>query len=180
MHVASKQYAILKSQFDGAAARVHTDAALNSRFLCAFIASILRTEVVLACQQLKLATNRMFLKLNQAKIVMQPNHQYRFIHNLSDKNKSLLKRFGINPEHFDAFADELNLKAGGKLGSQFHKIPGQSVKPAAVHNAEDAPTQEQPKCCRGRPKGSKNKKTITRMAGEQAAPSTEKRKLRAP
>ena len=106
--ISEKQYSILKSQLNGDTTRSHTDQGIKSRLAVCFIASIIRTEIELACKALDLDTNVMIRKLDRAYFAYMPNGTYQAVYNFGKSLKELLGRFGIQEAHFGKFAEEFN------------------------------------------------------------------------
>ena len=79
--ISEKQYSILKSQLNGDTTRSHTDQGIKSRLAVCFIASIIRTEIELACKALDLDTNVMIRKLDRAYFAYMPNGTYQAVYN---------------------------------------------------------------------------------------------------
>ena len=192
--VSEKQFCQLKSQLDGSATRVHSDAAIEARFAVAFIASILRTEICLACEEHKLDTNEMLRQADSSYLLRMPNGLYEEIHSVPRKCLTLFKAFGLSVEHFSKFADEVNDLGEAPEYAQVRKLPdfaprrrgrpkGSKNKATLEREARDAANgisvEPVPKRKPGRPKGSKNKSTLEREAAEAAqptAPEVSKRK----
>ena len=146
--VSEKQFRQLKSELDGATTRVHSDQSICSRLATCFIASIIRTELELKCEQLGFDTNEMIRRMDSAYLLRMPNGSYEEIHNLSNKYKMLFESFGITMGHFAKFAEEINTHETSTVYSQVRKMPSVEIRRP------------------GRPKGSKNKKTLLREAWE--------------
>ena len=72
------QFSLLKSQLNGDVIRVHSDAALESRFLCFFISAVLRTEIMLSCQSHQLDINDVLSKANSLRMVLILRFQVEF------------------------------------------------------------------------------------------------------
>ena len=161
-----KQYAILKSQLNGGVIRVHRDNAMLGRFFVAFIASILRTEIMLACQEMKYDINEVLRKVNRARIMLMPNGKYQSIFDHPQKIEKLFKYFGVSRENFLNFAEELNLKSDNIQSSQYHMLSSPS---------DSSQVGSTPKRKPGRPKGSKNKATLEREKIEAQNPPAPKR-----
>ena len=139
----------LKSQLNGGVIRVHSDSVMLGRFFTAFIARILRTEIMLACQEMRYDTNEILRKVNRARrarIVLMPNGKYQSIFDHPQKIQNLFKYFGVSHESFISFAEELNLKGDKIQSSQYHILssPIDASQPGAT-----------PRRKPGRPKGSK-------------------------
>ena len=163
-NTSEKQFSTLKSQLGFDVTRSHSDAGIYSRFAVAFVAAILRTEIEIACKELKLDTNSMIRKTNRACCRYMPGDHYDAIMNLSTELKALLGRFDIQEAHLGKFAEELTLQMSATILSQVRTIPELEKKrrksgagPSKTPKDPDAPKRKP-----GRPKGSKNKKTLER------------------
>lgn len=187
--VSEKQFSQLKTQLDDGVTRVHSDSAIEARFAEAFIASILRTEIHLACEAMDLDTNEMIRKIDDAHLMRMPNGLYEEIRSLPRRCRDLLKAFGLSEDHFKKFADEINETAATPVYQQVRQIPdvkrrgpgrpkgSKNKKTLEREAAEKAnPHEEVPKRGRGRPKGSKNKATLEREAAQSGLPEPPKRK----
>ena len=163
------QFSLLKSQLNGGVIRVHSDESAKARFLVSFVASVLRTELMLTCKKHHLDLNEVMQKANTARMVLMPDHLYHSVNGCSKKVKTVLGEYGITEEHFDVFVNEVNTLNASGLGSQFKKMPGQTDPQENCVKTE--PDSQKPKRRPGRPKGSKNKKTLEReaLAAQQLA-----------
>lgn len=161
-NTSEKQFATLKSQLGCSTTRSHSDVGILSRFAVAFVASILRTEIELACKELDLETSMMIRKTNRAYCRYMPGNRYDAIMNLPSDLKALLRRFGIHEAHFHKFADELTLQMSSSILSPVRTIPSleQTKKSPGRPRTRPPKDPDQPKGKPGRPKGSKNKKTL--------------------
>lgn len=149
--VSEKQFSILKSQLNGNTTRVHAEASIESRLCTAFIASLLRTTVQLACETLDLDINVMLRKADGAYLRYMPGDRYEAIHNLSTDFKKLLGQFEVAEGHLDHFAAEIEGRRNNAIQSETRILPELDVKRGP-----------------GRPKGSRNKKTLEREAQKAA------------
>ena len=193
--VSEKQFSILKSQLNGNTTRVHAEASIESRLCTAFIASLLRTTVQLACETLDLDINVMLRKADGAYLRYMPGDRYEAIHNLSTDFKKLLGQFEVAEGHLDHFAAEIEGRRNNAIQSETRILPELDVKrgpgrPKGSRNkktlereaqkaADGIQSEDQPKRRPGRPKGSKNKATLEREAQQAAgaqAPQEEKPK----
>lgn len=147
--VSEKQFSILKSQIDGGVTRVHEDPSIEARLCMGFISSILRTEIEHACEELHLDTNVMIGRADDAYLLFMPNDRYEAIHNLSNRFKKLLEKFDVLESHFDLLAEEVMARKTSPIQSEMHTLP-----------------KVEPRRKRGRPVGSKSRKTLEREAEE--------------
>ena len=184
-----KQYSILKSQLGYDTTRSHTDQAIEVRLAVAFIASIIRTEIMNACKERDLDTNEMIRKTDRAYMLRLNGGNYEFVENLPADLLQLLACFGFRSEHLRKLADEVNGQETKPVYDQERKIPSVEPKRAGRRKgSKNKATLEQeaklaaagvvPPVKRkpGRPQGSKNKSTLEREAREATMPPTVKRK----
>lgn len=169
MRMASEtQYRILKSQEGFDTTRVHTDAAMMSKYAVCFASSILRYTIMTACRKNGLDTNDMIQKMDRITLLLLDNQEYRFVRDMSLKARKLFEEFSMNMDSFDAIARDYNRRRTQPINSQVHTFP-EAVNPE--------------KRRRGRQPGSKNRKTIEREAaiaeakakGEYVEPSKRKK-----
>lgn len=165
------QYAILKSQLGYDVTRSHTTEGILNRYAAAFIASIIRAEIMHACQKGKMQTSRMLRELDGIKLLLSQNGDYYAIHDESSRSKELLSQYNIIPADFDFIAADVNDRKNSSVVSQIRKKPaheepkkprkrGPKPKEKSEETKKPASSGRGP----GRPKGSKNKKTIEREA----------------
>ena len=168
-----KQFSMVKSQLGYDVARVHSDQSIRNKLAACFIASILRTELMQACSRLDLNTNCMICRLNDLSLIRSPENIYFFPDKIQENLKGLLKEFGVLPNHFHKLAEEFNRQLSNTVYSQTRKLP--SLEPEISQGKGRPKTKkpeepDKPKRRPGRPKGSKNRKTLEREALQAAAP----------
>lgn len=150
LRIASEtQYRTLKSQEGFDTTRVHTDAAMMSKYAICFASSILRHTIMTVCQQNGLDTNDMIQKMDRITLLMLDNQDYRFIRDMSIKARTLFKAFSMNLDSFDVIARDFTKRKKQPINSQVHKLP-ETGKPKERK--------------RGRQPGSKNKATLAKEA----------------
>lgn len=179
--VSEKQYMIMKSQLGYDTTRVHTTEGIESKFAVCFIASIIRSEICRSCKKLGYDSNRMIREIDRVVLVLMTDGLYASVNNLSTRQKDLLSEYGVLPEHFKAFADDVNRRRLNPINSQAHQLPN---KGEAAPKRRGRPPKKKldeeliltPKRGPGRPKGSKNKKTLEREAKQQTTEQLPKRK----
>ena len=179
--VSEKQYMIMKSQLGYDTTRVHTTEGIENKFAVCFIASIIRSEICRSCRKLGYDSNRMIREIDRVVLVLMTDGLYASVNNLSTRQKNLLSEYGVLPEHFKFFADNVNRRRLNPINSQIHLLPSQGEPtprrrgrpPKRKLDEELIPT---PKRGPGRPKGSKNKKTLEKEAGQQTTEQLPKRK----
>ena len=180
--VSEKQYMIMKSQLGFDTTRTHSTEGIEARFAACFTAAILRSVIKGACRKNGLDTNQMLREMDRVSLVLLPDGLYSYVNNLSVRQRTLLEACGIQPSCFKAFADDVNRRRKNPINSQIHRLPesGQDVKKKRGRppkkKLEDEPVKIKRKP--GRPKGSKNKKTLEKeaLALQQSIPQPEKRK----
>ena len=180
--VSEKQYMIMKSQLGYDTTRVHTTEGIESKFAVCFLASIIRSEVCSACKKLGYDSNRMIREIDRISLVLMTDGLYASVNNLSNRQKDLLAEFGIQPEHFKDFANDVNRRRVNPINSQVHQLPehDKSANKRRGRPPKKKLTEEisipVPKRKPGRPKGSKNKKTLEREAMQQTGQQQKKRR----
>jgi len=178
-----KQYMFMKTQLGGSVTRVHSTEAILGKFAACFAASILRHEILHACQERKLVPNKMLLEMDRIILLLNRNDLYSVVHDESSRQKMLLAAFDIRPEDLDTIAGEFNGREGNPLHGQVRTKPecGATERHAgrpkgSGSKGKVAPADgEKPKRGRGRPKGSLNRKTIERLKNQPENPTSPKR-----
>ncbi|MCD8338987.1 MAG: hypothetical protein LUC43_02125, partial [Burkholderiales bacterium] len=173
-----KGFSFLKPQLGYDSARVHSDESVKGKFAVGFVSTILRTYFEAACKKFGLATNFAIRELNSIVLHMGRDNLYEAIHNASGKTLQLLKSFGVRPATLEALAVEVN--SGARLKDEQRKMPVE-LAALVVREGPGRPRKiktepEPPKRPRGRPKGSKNKKTLEKEALMASLPPVIKRK----
>ena len=143
------QYRILKSQEGFDTTRVHTDAAMMSKYAICFASSILRHSIMKACLQNGLDTNDMIQKMDRITLLLLDSQNYRFIRDMSLNARKLFAAFSMSMDSFDEIARDYTRRKTQPINSQVHKLPVAGV-----------PEKRK----RGRQPGSKNKATLAREA----------------
>lgn len=175
--VSEKQFSIFKSQLGDDVTRVHDDARIQAKLAVSFMAAILRTEFELTCRSMGLETNKMLREVDRCVITLMPNDQYIAVHDYTDRVKRLFDLFGLGDEHLDYYAQEANRRQN-PIHSQKREMPPfrqERKKPGPKPKKPTSETEERPKRGPGRPKGSKNKKTLEREAAQAQQPQPPKR-----
>ena len=165
----------MKSQMGFDTTRVHSDNSIESRFAVCFIAAVLRSELMRNCRALGFDINRMIREMNRITFVLMLNNTYKSISNHTARQKQLLKELGIIETDFPVFVADVNARLSSPISSQIHRLAedpkrNQRKKPGPV--PKKAVEEVKPKRGPGRPKGSKNKKTLEREAAETALAKT--------
>ena len=171
--VSEKQYMIMKSQLGFHTTRVHsTDSILNKMFSC-FISTIIRSEIEIAAKKVDCTASEIISSFNRVHCVKLINDEYILVDSFTDKQKEFLKQLGIDKEYFDAILCFINNRNKSKDSNIVNPFPekwaetNSSVYELQTQNnspAEDQGRSTKVKKSAGRPKGSKNKKTLEREA----------------
>lgn len=143
------EFSILKSQEGLDVARVHSTPSIRSKLAVGFLASLLRFEVRSACKSLGLDTNRMIRKVDRIHLMLSGSGVYTPVRKYTNDQLALLAAVGIEAEDFVGIACDYNQRLLNPIHSQKHRLPER--KPVARRG-------------RGRPKGSRNRKTVEREA----------------
>ncbi len=155
------QYMIMKSQLGNNVMRVHSSPSIEGKMMACFVSSIIRSYFMNACKKNDLITNKMIVEIDRIHLYLDSTGIYRFIHDESKRQKLILESFGINNEVLDAITGEINGRMKSTVFSQERKIPEIEMK-AKPGRKKKIKEENKEKRMRGRPKGSKNKKTIER------------------
>ena len=159
--------------------RGHSDASVEARIAVSFIASALRAQFVLACASAKSETNLMLGKLKRVAVVNGINGGFYSQFSGEKQVKSLFNALGITNSDLSDLATQMNQisdrinisefrtlcsfdKDGILSQSDRHHLSmqGETIEPSCIVAKEfdTIPVKRKP----GRPKGSKNKKTLER------------------
>lgn len=172
------QYMIMKTQLGFDVSRVHSDESLLGKFAVCFVSAILRHQIMKASRILEFDTNRMIREIDRISLVLMPDGSYSEINNLSIRQGRLLSFFNVPTNKLDSFATAVNRRFMNPINSQIHLLPDVSEASTKKRRGrppkhKDEPEAVMPKRKPGRPRGSKNKKTLER---EAHAVDTPKRK----
>ena len=174
--------------------RGHSDAGVEARIAVSFIASAMRAQFGLACASAKSETNLMLGKLKSVVVVNSINDGFHSQFSGEKQVKALFNVLGITNSDLSDLATQMNLisdrinisefrtlcsfdKDGILSQSDRHHLSmqGQTIEPSCIFAKEfdTIPVKRNP----GRPKGSKNKRTLERERheGRQAVKPPAKR-----
>lgn len=148
-----KQYSLMKTQLGNSVFRAHNMHRTAVREVIAFVASIIRHELMAKCREAKppIDTNTAIKELNQINMNLIGENCYRVIHNQCKRQKAIMHILGITLEDLDHIA-----------AYETNRLNHRTVHPVQsllMHN-ELALDNETRKRSPGRPKGSKNKPKI--------------------
>lgn len=180
--VSEKQYMIMKSQLGYDVTRVHSTEGIEGKFALCFIASIIRSEICRACKKLGYDTNQMLREIDRVVLVLMTDGLYASVNNMSKRQKELFGEFSIQPQYFKTFADDVNRRRLNPINSQIHQLPNEKQlipkrrgRPPKKKLSDELSVSA-PKRKPGRPKGSKNRKTLEKESLQQTLPQPAKRK----
>ena len=131
---------------------------------------------------LSLDINQMIREIDRVVLVLMTDGLYDSVNNLSIRQNDLLAAFGIQSPFFKSFADDVNHRRINPINSQVHRLPDsdQTAKKKQGRPPKKKLTVEislpVPKRKPGRPKGSKNRKTLEREVLQQQEHQPVKRK----
>ena len=151
-------YCIIKSQQGCHTTRVHSDEGIETKFAICFIGNIIRHEIMLACKSLQLDTNVMIRRLDRIYLRRGISNAYYDVKMITTDQEKLLGLFNIEPGDFEQFAKDVNKRRNTKISN--------NVYPAINHEKTGAKVVSTGK--RGRPRGSKNKRTLEKEAAIEA------------
>lgn len=160
---------IMKSQLGFDTTRVHNDQRIESKYTVCFIASIIRTELMNACQRIAEDTNETIARLNRINLVLMVDGVYRTVNDISHKQQAIIEELGMNTAYFKCIAEDVNCRLNNPIHSQ---IPASwwiwsSAKEQKNSKKSEKPSEEKLKKSPERPKDSKNKNTLTEKQTEQ-------------
>ncbi len=181
--VSEKQFSVFKSQLGNDVTRVHSDESIEAKLACGFIASIIRTEIAIACKALKFDTNKIIREADFSRVVLVDDEHYRDVHDHTTRLCAVFKYLGLEEEYLDCFSQEVNNR-NSDVHSHERVMPPFTTSDAQVgrprkddtdedkgdkDKKDDKKAKDEPKRGPGRPKGSKNKKTLEKERKIQEA-----------
>mgnify|MGYP002621506078 CR=1 FL=1 len=137
-------YSLIKSQEGFHTTRVHTSTRILNKFAIAFVTSIIRTEIELACKHLTFDTNLMIRRLEHVHLFLAPGNEYMFSRSLRADLASLLRQFGVLDQHLEALASEVNFRMDTSYSNRYRGIPQIKQNKAANKNAPSVERTEGP------------------------------------
>jgi hypothetical protein len=186
-----EQFSMVKSQLGYDKTGTHYTEGIKAKLSLAFISAIIRNELLKACRESGLSTNRMTNELNQICMHLNGKDEYFVCHTENQRQILLMKECGVLPRDLDRIAEAENKRLASAEPDPYHRYPEHPEdnvasrrgpgRPAGSKNRIKKKTTEiipEEKKKRGRPPGSKNKKTIEMET--QMAEMSVKRKPRRP
>lgn len=187
-----KQFMILKNQLGFHTTRVHSDKSIESKFAAAFVAAIIRSQMLNLCKRLGFDVNKMILETDRCRIFKTTSDTYDFTNDMLSSTSSFLAGLGLSQRHFEAVALDISNRAADqhfesmtrtllpleetKLNPQNEEEPvsgndnepkqeSQAAAAEDVAVADEAPPKAEPvRRGPGRPRGSLNQKTLEKQA----------------
>jgi len=169
-----EQFSMVKSQLGYDTTGTHYTEGIKAKLTLAFISAVIRNELVKACRESGLSTNRMTNELNQICMHLNGKDEYFVCHTENQRQTLLMKSCGVHPGDLDRIAEAENKRLSSAEPDPFHRYPahaeGKEISkkgPGRPKGSKNLITkkvvetvQPEEKRKRGRPQGSKNKKTI--------------------
>ena len=168
-----EQFSMVKSQLGYDTTGTHYTEGIKAKLTLAFIAAVIRNELVKACCESRLSTNRMTNELNHICMHMNGKDEYFVSHTENQRQIQLMNACGVLPRDLDRIAEDENKRLSSAEPDPFHRYPVHtegteisrkgSGRPKGSKNRitkKAVETIPEVKRRRGRPTGSKNNKTI--------------------
>ena len=187
-----KQYMISKSMLGQSVFRGHSDDCNRSRGLSNFIAAIIRNDFQKSCKELDMPASVELEDLdNRLYLIYTLQGSYSMVMKLSRNQLNLFQCYGYTQRDLETIAGDINERMRASRGngtvSQYHEPPAairarlekaaqkdstaQAVD-TSTDKGEEKPADKPKRSKGGRPKGSKNKKTLEREARMKEAGET--------
>ncbi len=163
--VSEKTYSTIKSQLGFSVTRTSGDSAILNKMLLLFIATIIRREFINTCKRISVPTSTVIAELNKIHMILGTNNQYYIPHKESGKASLFLEEYGIKTDVLEAIVDDYNERSNNN--SLERSLPLPFVRRGPGRPKKDDPIVEKVPKKRGRPLGSKNKKTLLREQKER-------------
>lgn len=116
-----KQYMIMKSEIGLDTYRVGKDTSIRGKQFIAFVAGILRNEILLASKEMleekanpaRYSTMAVIKELQRIQIKRMPGDVYALVMNLSARDEFMLKHLGLRTKDLDKVVKDQNLRIKG-------------------------------------------------------------------
>lgn len=172
-----EQFSMVKSQLGYDATGTHYTEGVKAKLTLAFIAAIVRNELVKACKESSLSTNKMVNELNQICMHMNGKDEYFVSHTENQRQISFMKACNVITKDLDSIAESENKRLASMEANPYHHYPIHLEESATSHRGVGRPkgsknwiqkmknnNEVSEKRKPGRPAGSQNKKTIKKQA----------------
>ena len=161
--VSEKTYSMAKTQLGFSVTRVQGDSAILNKMALLFIATIIRREMINTAKKLSTPTNEIIAELDKINLLLVSGNEYAVRYKGSGKALSFLAEYDIDSLVLDAIVRDYNDR--DRNLSLVRAFPSPIVKRGPGRpKKEKEPVQEHRKP--GRPRGSKNKKTLLKEKKE--------------
>ena len=178
-----KGFRSFKTDLGNNTLRVHFSSSAQAKFLVGMIASNIRNELMHACMVVKIPTNVAISELELLMVALQADGGVEYAHTENKRQLALLRQLGIDPRNLDEIAKDFYLRITVENHDPRRQMTdylfknkntsGESVdapvldggKPESSNEGESVTAKKK----RGRPPGSKNKKTLEREAALAAS-----------
>ena len=117
-------YKIMKSHQGFNVSHVHNTSSVYAKYLAVFISSIIRNELLHACQRAGYSTNVALNELSLLTMQLRNGKYYTVTHNESKRQLDLMKELGIELENLDQIADKATKENSGIVKRQKRLKPG--------------------------------------------------------
>lgn len=162
--VSEKIYSTIKSQLGFSVTRTSGDNAILNKMMLLFVATIIRREFINTCKEINTPTNTVIAELNKIHMILGTNNQYYIPHKESGKAALFLEKYGIKTGVLEAVVDDYNERKNNN--SLERTLPLPFVRKGPGRPKKNTPKVVKEPKKRGRPLGSKNKKTLLREQKE--------------
>ena len=181
-----KGFRAMKTELGNDALRVHFESSAQAKFLVGIIASNIRNELMRACREVKIPTNVAIGELELLQLILKADGGVEYAHTENKRQLAVLRQLYIDPRNLDEIAADLYKRREvenhdprrqmtdylwKKDDSKGQAANGEKAKEGKEAGNPGSKDEEEPttdKRKRGRPKGSKNKKTLEREARQVA------------
>ena len=171
-----KQFMIMKSQLGFDTTRVHNDQSIESKYTVCFIASIIRAELMNACQRIEADINETIARLNRINFVLMVDGVYRAVNDISLKQQAIIDELGLNTSYFKYIAEDVNCRLNNPIHSQIRRLPDESEQLSKRGKSKKSETKKSEKASDGNtsklsrcPKNSKIKNQSSEKQTEQSS-----------
>lgn len=163
-----KQYAAFKTQLGYDVMRVYTPESWKSKFACGFVAGIIRNDFENRCRKANSDANSALKELRFVVMTRIRDKYYVYVRMMSGKAKAILAEHGIHESDMNLIVESENARLDGTTIDPIRQLPKRDVvkrgpgRPKGSRNKKSlakATAKSQEKRKPGRPKGSKNKST---------------------
>ena len=118
-----KQFMVMKSEIGLDKYRVGKDPSIRGKQFIAFVAGILRNEILLASKEMleekanpaRYSTPAIIRELTRIQIKRMPGDIYALVMNLSARDEFMLKHLGMHTKDIDKVVKDQNLRIRGKV-----------------------------------------------------------------